>query len=117
MLSLLGFPLFAGFIGKFLILKAIAIDGLFSIIAIILISSLLEAVYYFKLIGFMFIKDKTDEVLEVPIIHKIVFTILALLLLFIGIFPFSISNFLLDCADVFLDFGSFVNILVENHKG
>lgn len=112
MLSLLGIPLFAGFIGKFLALKSFADEGMFTVLVIIVIGSLIEAVYYFKLIGFMFEKDEKREALKIGVGQKVLFGLLALSLIVIGIAPMTISHFLLDAANVMLDAKSYITLLV-----
>ena len=112
MLSLLGIPLFAGFIGKFLALKSFAVEGMFTVLAVIIIGSLIEAVYYFKLVGFMFGKGEKREPLKIALIQKIIFALLAFSLILIGIAPMMISGFLLDAATVMLDGKSYVTMLV-----
>ncbi len=112
MLSLLGLPLFAGFIGKFLVLKSLAVSGVLGALVIIVIASLLEAVYYFKLIGFMFSKSEKKEKLSIGISQKIIFSLLAFLLIFVGILPMIISGFLFDGAGVLLDSTTYINSLI-----
>jgi multicomponent Na+:H+ antiporter subunit D len=112
MLSLLGIPLFAGFIGKFLVLKSLAVDGMIDILIIIIIASLIESIYYFKLIGFMFSKGEKREKLTISATQKVVFMILAYLLIIIGIAPFIISNSLQNSANILLDAKGYVNMLV-----
>jgi len=112
MLSLLGIPLFAGFIGKFLALKSFAVEGLFVVLAIIIIGSLIEAVYYFKLAGFMFAKGEKREPLKIALAQKTLFGLLAFSLILIGIAPITISGFLLDASSVMLDGKSYVSMLV-----
>jgi len=111
MLSLLGIPLFAGFVGKFLVLKSLAVEGILSVLIIIIIASLLEAVYYFKLVGFMFEKSEKKDILKIGFTQKLVFLLLAVLLLVVGMMPFVVSNFLLDGANVLLDSKEFVDML------
>ena len=112
MLSLLGIPLFAGFVGKFLVLKSLAVGGIFEVLFIIIIASLIEAVYYFKLAGYMFSKDEKNETIKVPYLQKMIFIFLAFLLVFIGILPVSISKYLQECANVMLDASTFITVLV-----
>jgi len=111
MFSLLGIPLFAGFVGKFLALKSFAVEGMFVIMMIIVIGSLIESVYYFKLAGYMFIKGKKREVLNIGSMQKVVFVLLAFLLIFIGIAPFIVSNFLGDSANILLDAKSYSDMM------
>ncbi|MEA3340219.1 MAG: proton-conducting transporter membrane subunit, partial [Chloroflexota bacterium] len=113
MLSLLGIPLFAGFIGKFLALKSFAVGGMFTVLALIIIGSLIEAVYYFKLTGFMFSKGEKREPLKIALRQKTVFALLAFSLILIGIAPMLISGFLLDAATVMLDSKSYVIMLIR----
>ena len=112
MLSLLGIPLFAGFIGKFLVLKSLAVEGLLSVLVIIVFASLLESVYYFKLVGFMFNKGERKPTLTITFTQKLLFSTLALLLIIVGIAPFIVSNFLHDAATVMLDAQSYINTLI-----
>ena len=112
MLSLLGIPLFAGFIGKFLALKSFAVEGMFTVLVIIIIGSLIEAVYYFKLAGFMFSKGEKREPLKISLGQKTLFGLLALALIIIGIAPMTISGFLLDAGSMMLDGESYVTMLV-----
>ena len=112
MLSLLGIPLLAGFVGKFLALKSFAVEGMFSVLTIIIVGSLIEAVYYFKLAGFMFSKEEKREPLHISLTQKAVFLFAALVLIMIGIAPMMISNFLLDAAHVMIDSQNYINILV-----
>ncbi len=112
MLSLLGIPLFAGFVGKFLVLKALAVDGMLTALIIIVFASLLESIYYFKLAGFMFSKDKKKEPLKISFIQKFVFSLLVFLLVTIGVVPSIISNFLHEAALIMLDSKNYIDILV-----
>jgi len=79
---------------------------------IILLASLLEAVYYFKLVGFMFVKNDTKEILTITKSQKIILGFLAIILIVVGTFPFVVSNFLLESAGVLLDNHSFVTMLI-----
>ena len=112
MLSLLGIPLFAGFIGKFLVLKSFALEGMFGVLTIIIIGSLIEAVYYFKLAGYMFEKGEKREALKISFGQKSLFGFLAFSLILVGIAPMTISGFLLDAGSVMLDTTNYITLLV-----
>lgn len=112
MLSLLGIPLFAGFVGKFLILKSLAVNGLLGVLIVIVFASLLESVYYFKLAGFMFSKDKKKPALNINFTQKFVFTLLVFLLLVVGIAPYLISAYLNESAVVMLDATTYITNLM-----
>ena len=102
MLSLLGIPLFAGFVGKLLVLKSLALEGMLPIIMMIILASLIEAVYYFKLAGYMFTSDKRRDVLKVTWAHKTILAFLSLLLLIIGMAPFLLSEYLFEASKLML---------------
>ena len=108
MLSLLGIPLFMGFIGKFLVLKSLAFNAFFGVLFIIIVASLIEAVYYFKILGFIFSKYEEKESINISFIQKGIFSLLALLLVIIGIFPISISNFLSESATILLNYTQYL---------
>jgi len=112
MLSLLGIPLFMGFVGKFLILKSLALHSLIGVLSIIILASLIEAVYYFKLIGFLFSKEHKRETVTISFTQKIVFIVLAFLILFIGVLPFSISSFLSQSASIMLNSTQYIGDLL-----
>ncbi len=112
MLSLLGLPLFAGFIGKFLVLKNLALNGVLGALSIIILASLLEAVYYFKLVGFMFNKNEKKESLSISFSQKIIFSLLAFLLVLVGILPFLFSNYLADSAQTMINSATYINSLI-----
>jgi len=103
MLSLLGIPLLAGFVGKFLALKDFAMTGHFTILAIIIIASLIESIYYFKITGLLFHKGEKREKLMLTFSQKMVFVTLALVLLIIGTAPLLFSGYINDAAAVMID--------------
>jgi proton-translocating NADH-quinone oxidoreductase chain N len=102
MLSLLGIPLFAGFVGKFLTLKSLATEGYILVLFIIVVASLIESIYYFKMIGYMFNKDKNSQTLHLGIREKSTLIILSFLVLLIGIAPYLITDFLNKASTIML---------------
>jgi multicomponent Na+:H+ antiporter subunit D len=115
MLSLLGIPLFAGFVGKFLLFKNLAVGGLFGILAILVFASLLEAVYYFKLVGFMFSKGEKKPLIKIDFTQKFVLSLLAFVLFLVGVAPFLISGFFNESANLMLDVTLYINSLMGAH--
>lgn len=113
MLSLLGIPLFAGFVGKFLLLKSLGVSGLFGVVALIIFASLIESVYYFKLVGFMFSKDEKNAAIRVGFSQKFVFILLSFFLVIIGIAPFLFSGCLGEAAASMLDAPNYITQLLE----
>jgi formate hydrogenlyase subunit 3/multisubunit Na+/H+ antiporter MnhD subunit len=90
-LSLLGLPPFGGFIAKLTILKALASIGEYVLIATILLISLVEAVYLFKLLGLNRAKEKRESLDIEP--HQIaILSLIALSILTMGVFPEPLLN-------------------------
>ncbi len=126
MLSLLGIPLFAGFIGKFLALKDFAVNGATVIVVVIVIASLIESIYYFKIAGNLFYKGekskgekskgKKREKLTLTLMQKAVFTVLALVLLLVGIAPWLFSGFISEASQVMLDSTTYATTLMGGLK-
>jgi proton-translocating NADH-quinone oxidoreductase chain N len=113
MLSLLGIPLLAGFVGKFLALKDFAVSGEFVILGVIVVASLIESIYYFKIIDYLFSKEKKREKILLSFSQKVVFSTLAILLIAVGTLPFLFSGFINDAALVMMDNASYVKALME----
>ncbi len=112
MLSLLGIPLLAGFVGKFLLLKSIAFSGLFVLLGLLVLASLIESVYYFKIIGFMFSKEERGEKFSLSTLQRAVLLTLTLGIILIGIAPFLISDFIATASSVMIDVRSYQNLLL-----
>jgi NADH-quinone oxidoreductase subunit N len=90
MLSLLGLPLTAGFIGKVLVFRPALEAGnalLTVLVVVAVINTAISAYYYLRLIVVMFFKDRTSD-WAVPAIPAAVTT--AILAAVIGVFYFGI---------------------------
>ncbi len=86
-LSLLGLPPFGGFIAKLTILKGLALSGGYLLIGVILLVSLIEAAYLFRLLGYARGGDETKESLSIPLLHKALLSLMATAIVYFGIFP------------------------------
>jgi proton-translocating NADH-quinone oxidoreductase chain N len=116
MLSLLGIPLFAGFVGKFLALKSFASSGEFLVLGIVLFASLVESIYYFKIAGNLFGKGERGEKLRLAPSQKAVFSILILLLVAVGTMPWLYSGFLHNASAAMVDTATYANLLTGGLK-
>lgn len=85
-LSILGIPPFAGFIAKLTILKGLASAGYLWIVIAILAISLVEATYFFRLLSQRARSDK-DIPMTISLWRKGLLSLLALVLIYLGIFP------------------------------
>ena len=116
MLSLLGIPLFAGFVGKFLALKSFSSSGEFLVLGIVLLASLIESIYYFKIAGNLFGKREKGERVYLASSQKAVFSILILLLVAVGTMPWLYSGFLYDASAAMVDTATYANLLTGGLK-
>ena len=86
-LSILGIPPFSGFIGKILILKGFALSQNYAAIAFILLVSIVEAIYFFRLTAMMLDKKRTKIGVPISFTNYIVLSVLAILIVLFGVYP------------------------------
>jgi len=95
-LSLLGLPPFGGFIAKLTILKGLIGVGAYFMVGAILVISLIEALYFFRLLGATRATEPKEEI-EIKLLPKALLALMAIAIVYFGIFP----NALLDiCQSV-----------------
>jgi multicomponent Na+:H+ antiporter subunit D len=100
-LSILGIPPFGGFIAKLTILEGLSMIKAYSFIGLILIISIVEAVYFFRLLSFNMRKED-PKTLQISFLQKIVLTAISLALLYLGVFPDTFMHICQEGADSFL---------------
>ena len=99
-LAIMGLPPFNGFISKFLMLYAAVNAGFWYIAALILLGSVIAAIYYIKLIKTVFFeKYEGPPVQEVSWTMKISMGFLTGLILFNGLFPQFGLNLVVSAAN------------------
>ena len=86
-LSILGIPPFSGFVGKILILEGFALSQNYAAIAFILLVSIVEAVYFFRLTAMMLDKKRTKVSVSIGFTNYIVLSVLAILIVLFGVHP------------------------------
>ncbi|MEP0813977.1 MAG: NADH-quinone oxidoreductase subunit N [bacterium] len=91
LLSLAGFPLTAGFLGKFYVFASALHEGLVWLVVVGLLNAVVSAYYYLKVIVAMFMQDaQGDESGFVPIPNGWIYAavcIAAILVLWLGVVP------------------------------
>ncbi len=92
-LSILGIPPFSGFVGKILILKGFALSQNYTAIAFILLVSIVEAIYFFRLTAMMLDKKRAKVTLKVGSINYIILTLLAVLIVLFGVYPSLLTHY------------------------
>jgi NADH-quinone oxidoreductase subunit N len=89
LLSLLGLPLTAGFIGKVMVFNAAVKAGFYTLVVIAVLNTAVSAYYYLRLIIVMFFRERTVEwsAPRVPasVAAAIVITVLGVF--YLGLFP------------------------------
>jgi NADH-quinone oxidoreductase subunit N len=88
LLSLAGIPLTAGFLSKFYMLKAVILSGgyLWLVITAVLMAAI-SVYYYFKVIQAMYFKEGEAQILEISRPFKWIISIVAFLVILLGVFP------------------------------
>jgi NADH-quinone oxidoreductase subunit N len=101
MLSLLGLPVTAGFLGKFYIFKAALDSHLIWLAVLMAVNSVIGAYYYIRLIVVMYMREPSAEATAVapppfPLTVNVVLAITTLGTLYLGLMPSRAINFLMQ---------------------
>ncbi len=107
LLSLLGLPVTAGFLGKFYIFKAAVDSNLIWLAVLMAINSVIGAYYYIRLIVVMYMREPSAEIAATaparfPLSVNVVLAIAAFGTIFLGLLPSTMLNYLLR-ADLLLN--------------
>ncbi|MBN2664739.1 MAG: hypothetical protein JXR68_13905 [Bacteroidales bacterium] len=114
--AIVGLPPFSGFWGKLYLLMASADANLLGLIALILAVSVIEIVYYFRVVnGVYFKKSKTEIEVHKPRWNaSLAMIILAAAIIVVGIYPNIIYDYLVNAADTLLDKASYISHVLPN---
>ena len=94
LLSLLGMPLTAGFIGKVMVFRAALDQGYYILIVIGVLNTAISAYYYLRLVIVMFFRERTTVWSSPPIPASIVVALVITVagVLYLGLFPGRVIN-------------------------
>lgn len=94
MLSLLGMPLTAGFMGKIMVFNAAIIQGYYVLVVVAVLNTAVSAYYYLRLIIVMFFGDRTTAwaAPRIPASVALAIVLTVLGVLYLGIFPGRVIN-------------------------
>ena len=93
LLSLAGIPLTAGFLAKFYMINAvIATGGFLWLVIFAVLMAAISVYYYFRVIQAMYFKEGEAQVIEVSTSFKWVITIVAALVILLGVYPQLLFN-------------------------
>jgi NADH-quinone oxidoreductase subunit N len=92
--SLAGIPLTAGFIGKFYLLAAGAEGSLWLLVIILVLNSAIGLFYYLRIIVAMSTRPSEEGIpaMHLPLMGGLALVILAVLLIWLGVFPGPVIN-------------------------
>lgn len=101
LLSLLGLPVTAGFLGKFYVIKAAVDSHLIWLAVLMAINSIIGAYYYIRLIVVMYMREPSAELaaagpVRFPVSVNVVLAVTAFAAVYLGLLPSRILNFLLQ---------------------
>lgn len=94
LLSLLGMPLTAGFIGKVMVFRAALDQGYYVLVVIGVLNTAVSAYYYLRLIVVMFFRERTTawEAPRIPASIGVVLVLTILGVFYLGLFPGRVIN-------------------------
>ncbi len=109
--AIVGLPPFSGFWSKLSILTAAADEGMILIIALVLIVSIVEIVYYFRVINRIYFYKKSDDIIvQKPRINAVIaMVILGSIILIIGFDPDIVSTYLHNASHDLLNTREYIN--------
>ncbi len=87
LLSLAGIPPLAGFFGKYMVFVQAITRGMISLTILAIVTSLIGAYYYFKVIIAMFLKEPVGDTISVSVSQRILIAILVAVMFALAIFP------------------------------
>ncbi len=109
-LSIIGLPPFAGFWSKLYILTSTAKGGFLTVIVLILISGIIEAVYYLRVVSRLYFKKdlSKDNVRRTPLSGIVAMGVLAIVIILIGFYPHLILEYIQPAAHDLIDKASYI---------
>ena len=92
-LSVMGLPLLVGFFIKYKFLMELASNNQILLIAVILLASLIEGIYFVRMLVKLWYKGENEVNVKYNLSFKIVFVVIALVLLVFGTYRTPLNNF------------------------
>ncbi len=108
-LAIIGLPPFSGFWSKLYILLSVADAGLMIPVILILVSSIIEAVYYLRVVSRLyFYKEEATDVRRTPVSGLVAMGILTVVILLVGFYPNLILDWMTPAATDLLDRAAYI---------
>jgi len=114
--AIVGLPPFSGFWGKLYLLMASADANLLALIALILVVSVIEIVYYFRVVNGLYFKKSEAEIeAKKPSWNaSVAMVILAATIILVGVYPNLIYDYLVNAADSLMDKAGYINYVLPD---
>ncbi len=112
-LAIIGLPPFAGFWSKLYVLISVADAGLIAAVVLVLIASIIEAVYYLRVVSRLYFNKETAEESEVrrtPVSGLIAMGVLGLVIIVVGLYPDALWNILKPAAEELVNKAEYIRI-------
>ena len=101
-LAIIGLPPFSGFWSKLYILISVADAHLIAVVVLVLTASVIEAVYYLRVVSRLYFNKETaveEEVRRTPVSGLVAMGILGLVIIAVGLYPDYLWHILKPAAD------------------
>ncbi len=111
-LAIIGLPPFSGFWSKLYILLSVGNSGLIVALVLILISAIIEAVYYLRVVSRLYFYKEPDNVdpRRTPISGLFAMGILSFVIIIVGFYPDIIMNLLKPAAAELINKSEYIKI-------
>lgn len=111
-LAIIGLPPFAGFWSKLYVLLSVADEGMIAVVTLILISSVIEAVYYLRVVSRLYFnrEAKDLDVRRTPASGIIAMGVLAIVILIVGLYPNTILEYIKPAAKELVNKAEYIRI-------
>ncbi len=115
--AIVGLPPFSGFWSKLYVLTAAADEKMIMLIIAILAVSIIEIVYYFRVVSKLYFAEDTEHVavFKPSPNSKVAMAILGITIIVIGFYPDLITGYLYNAADMLLDKSSYIKFVLNTN--
>ncbi len=115
--AIVGLPPFSGFWSKLYLLMAAADEKMLMLIGTILVISVIEIIYYFRIIGKLYYgKEEGNMEIQKPSINgMLAMGILGATIIAVGVYPDLVTGIIQNAADALVDKSTYINsVITEN---
>ena len=112
-LAIIGLPPFAGFWSKLYVLISVADAGLIAAVVLVLIASIIEAVYYLRVVSRLYFNKETaveSEIRRTPVSGLVAMGVLGLVIIVVGLYPDALWNILKPAAEELVNKAEYIRI-------